>query len=283
MPFVIIDHHTVASGRVNEDRAGGAHDSAWVIDGATDVIAQPLTHAATDADWIAGRLDAALTALSATWPVDISRLPDLVAARLAAEFAASAKRAPHDKTEHPSAAAIIVRNCNVGFDYVSIGDCTLLAEGSSGFVRIGVDEADAGDPNLAKILADLHAEHDGLEAEAARAQVLPSVKAGRAAMNEPNGYGVFSITPTPTHFVHDGQLAMLPGGHVLLASDGLMRLVDVFGLYSAPQLLETARNKGLQALLQVLRKVENDDVQGHRHPRAKIHDDATGLLLRWTP
>jgi hypothetical protein len=43
-------------------------------------------------------------------------------------------------------------------------------------------------------------------------------------MNEPGGYGVFSITPTPRHFVRAGQIAMAADGHALLASDGLMRL-----------------------------------------------------------
>jgi len=86
MPFVITDSHTSASGRVNEDRAGAAHDLAWVIDGATDVVERPLTSAATAADWIAGRLDATLRELAVT--PDLSQPPALTAARLATEFLA---------------------------------------------------------------------------------------------------------------------------------------------------------------------------------------------------
>ena len=80
----------------------------------------------------------------------------------------------------------------------------------------------------------VHANHGGLEAETARAQIWPSIKAGRAGINEL--YGVFSITPTPRHFVQAGQIAMPAGGHALLASDGLVRLVDVFRLYTALEL-----------------------------------------------
>jgi hypothetical protein len=283
MPLVIIDCLTLASGRVNEDRAGAAHNFVWVIDGATDVVARPLTGATTDADWFAQHLDAALAALSASPPADLSQLPDLTAAQLAAEFASAARRAPIDKTEHPSASAIVVRACGIGIDYVSAGDCTLIAEGSAGFVRVGVDDTSAGDPQLATALAALHAKHGGLEAEAARSRIWPSIKAGRAAMNEPGGYGVFSITPTPRHFVRAGQIAMAAGGHVLLASDGLMRLVDVFGLYTAPGLLMAARKDGLAPLMRVLRTAECDDARGHQFPRAKVHDDATGLLLHWLP
>ena len=283
MPYVVIDCLTSASGRVNEDRAGAANDLAWVIDGATDVVKDPLTGAATDADWIAGRLDAVFAALSATPPANLSLLPDLAAARLASEFDCEAKRAPIGKTEHPSASAIVVRACDTGLDYVCVGDCTLLVEGLSGFVRVGVDESAAGDPQLAKALAALHASHGGLRAEAARARIWPWIQAGRAAMNEPDGYGVFSITPTPRHFVRTGQIAMPADGHLLLASDGLMRLVDVFRLYSAPSLFAVARIEGLTPLMRLLRTVEREDVHGHQYPRAKSSDDATGLLLRWSP
>jgi hypothetical protein len=96
-------------------------------------------------------------------------------------------------------------------------------------------------------------------------------------------YGVFAITPTPRHFVQAGQIAMPACGQVLLASDGLMRLVDVFRLYTASELFAAARTEGLAPLMRLLRAVEHDDVHGHRYPRAKAHDDATGLLLRWSP
>ena len=283
MPFVITDCLTSASGRVNEDRAGAADDLVWVIDGATDVVERPLTGAATDADWFAHHLDAAFSALSATPPADLSLLPDMTAARLASEFAREAKRAPINKTEHPSASAIVVRACDAGLDYVSVGDCTLLVESSSGFVRVGADAAAAGDPQLAKALADLHAKHGGLEAETARARIWPSIRAGRAAINEPDGYGVYSITPTPRRFVRAGRIAMQRGGHALLASDGLMRLVDVFGLYTAIDFFAAARSAGLAPLMRLLREAERDDDHGHRYPRAKVNDDATGLLLHWSP
>lgn len=80
---------------------------------------------------------------------------------------------------------------------------------------------------------------------------------------------MFSITPKPRHFVQEGQIAMPPGGYALLASDGLMRLVDVFRLYTAPELFAAARNDGLAPLIELLRTVERDDVHGHRYPRAK--------------
>ena len=70
-----------------------------------------MTSSATDADWIAAHLNGALTDLAAAPPAELAQLPDLTAARLASEFAHEAERAPIDKTEHPSASAVVVRAC----------------------------------------------------------------------------------------------------------------------------------------------------------------------------
>jgi hypothetical protein len=282
MSLVTVDCQTSPSGQVNEDRAGAVNALAWVIDGATDVVETPLTRALSDADWIAGRLDATLRDIGASAPADLAGLPSITANRLAADFAREAIRQPTGKFEHPSASALIVRPCRKGLDYVAVGDCSMLSLSQSGFVRAGVEADAAGDRQLAAVLSALHNKHGGLDAVAARAHVWPSIRAARAAMNEPTGYGVFSLTPTPMRFVRTGQVVMQEGGHVLLATDGLMRLVDVFGCYSARDLLCAAVSNGLEALLRELRGIETSDADGHRYPRAKAYDDATGLLLRWT-
>ncbi len=75
-------------------------------------------------------------------------------------------------------------------------------------------------------------------------------------MNTPGGYGVFSITPPPAHFVRSGALTLAPGATVLLASDGLTRLVDVFGRYDARKLFDRARSHGLATLIGELRQIE---------------------------
>jgi hypothetical protein len=113
-----------------------------------------------------------------------------------------------------------------------------------------------------------------------RENLWPKLRAARAAMNTPSGYGVFSITPPPAHFVRSGTIALEPGATVLLASDGLTRLVDVFRRYGARELFEAARLRGIASLVDELRHIESADSECISFPRAKISDDATGLLLR---
>lgn len=99
-------------------------------------------------------------------------------------------------------------------------------------------------------------------------------------MNMPEGYGVFSITPTPAHFIHAGTHALEPGAHVLLASDGLMRLVDVFQRYSAAELFDAITQRGVAELVAEVRAMEMEDADCIAFPRAKRHDDASGVLIR---
>lgn len=285
----VLDAASRASGTLNEDRGRASGSLAWVIDGATDVVDEPLTSGGSDAAWFAAFLDGELARLAGEPPAELVTLPALLAERAAAAFAAAAQRPPRERAEHPSASGIIARAGTIGLDYLAIGDCTLLAETPHGVVRIGTTEEDSGDKWLAAAIAVFHEHQRATEvepaasAEAARAHVWPRIRAVRNFMNRPEGYGVFSITPTPPEFVTLGQVAIADGACALLASDGLMRLVDIFGALDTAGLLAAAKSRGLAALLDEVRALETADAACRRFPRAKVSDDATGILIRLAP
>lgn len=271
---------SLPAGQVNEDRVGASGSLAWVIDGATDVVEAPLTTAQTDASWIAATLDNLLRDAAAEPPADLAALPETLAQRLQLEFQQAARRVPRGRQEHPSAAGLIVRVEGTRLDYLAIGDCSLLVTTSSGVKRIGVADDDAGDLWVADMLRDFHTRHPDAVPEQTRADLWPKLRTARSAMNEPNGYGVLSITPTPPSFIKRGSERVASGGGVLLATDGLMRLVDVFRSYSAEQLVAVAMAQGIAALTEEVRALEDADSGCRRFPRAKCYDDATGLLLK---
>jgi hypothetical protein len=284
MRLDVVDGLSVAGGDQNEDRFGSAHALAWVIDGATDVLPAPLTDGGSDAAWFAGAMHAALGDIAADPPPSLANLPALMAARLAPEFERAAGRPPRDRSEHPSAAAMIVRAHADGvIEYAGLGDCVLLVETADGLVRVGVDEADAGDPWVAKALTGEAAGSEDAPPRdpLTRDDLWPRLRAQRARMNI--AYGIFSITAPPTSMVRHGAMRCAPGDRLILASDGLTRLVDVFGRYDAAGLFAAAWGRGLAALVEELRALELDDAHCCRYPRAKISDDATGLLLRLKP
>lgn len=279
----IVDTATLAAGQINEDRAGAASSLAWVIDGATDVIDVPLTATHSDASWIAETLDRHLRGLALELPAELVHLPAILAERLEAEFQRVAKRQPAGRQEYPSAAGLIIRAEDSHLDYVAVGDCSLIISTPVGVRRVGVEDGDAGDVWVSDIVREIQGRYSDAALEHVRAHLWPRLRTARAAMNEPDGYGVFSLTPPPLHFIKCGTEQVACGGRVLLATDGLMRLVDVFHRYSAETLLAAASEQGVSSLLMQVRALENEDHECRRFPRAKCHDDATGVLLELVP
>lgn len=278
MRLEVVECLSVSGGAVNEDRVGWAGDLAWVIDGATDVLPEALTPGGSDAAWFAAAMDAELRDVAHDPALSLSDLPELIAQRLSIAFAAVARRPPRDRSEHPSAAAIITRFARSGqIEFVSLGDCMLIAETPDGLARIGIDDADAGDAWVAKALSGTLNERQP-EKPLTRDELWPRLQAQRARMNI--AYGIFSLTAPAATMIRHGTIACTPGSRVLLATDGLTRLVDVFRTMSAESLFAAAWDRGLAALIADVRGLEQSDATCTAYPRAKTSDDSTGLLLQ---
>ncbi len=281
MPLTCIDQASAASGAANEDRAGMAGDFAWVIDGATDVVTERLTTAVSDAAWFAGEIEGHLKMLSHTYDGAMSDLPLHLARAAAKTFDRVATRQPSGRSEHPSAAGLIVRSTNAGLAYVALGDCTLFVRSAGGVTSYGVEDMRTGDAWVQDRIRALQAKAPDDDSLTMRASLWPELRRKRALMNMDGGYAVFSITPPPAHMIITGDLALEAGDVCLLASDGLTRLIDVFGTHNDESLIAAAEADGLAALIDRLRQLEIDDQECRAYPRAKTSDDATGLLMRF--
>ncbi len=273
------DASSFAASIVNDDVVGHQGNSAWVIDGATDLCDEPLVDPESDAAWLANLIGRWLT----RHPLP-PRLGDIIPALTqdaADEFAKQRSRPPVERFEHPSAAGLILRLDGTELEYLALGDCSLVVESSGGdVVRYGVGD-DTGDAGLADRLSDMgsDATNDG-RATIDREGLMPILRDGRRRMNLAPGYGVFSITAPPSEHVVTERVQVATGTRLLLASDGFMRLVDVFQAYSLAGLIECAFARGIPAMVDELRTMEREDAAGHRFPRAKCHDDASALLGR---
>lgn len=301
MPLRLIDQISTAGGGVNEDRTALAGTYAWVFDGATDVLDEPLTTAATDADWIAGTLDANLRAYAANPVCAFADLSEHLTASLSDAFAAEARRQPRAPHEHPSASGLILKYNAGVLSHISIGDCSMIvADEANGEVhRCGISDDEAGDIKLNPVIrAHLDAQAADVQAsiavpdahprrsssnETPNSSLLetmrPKLQLMRARMNREDGYGVFSITPTPDIFIRSGFMSVASGTRILLATDGFMRLVDVFRRYDPESLLAAASRRGLAELLDELRTLERCRETLAGKPRIKPNDDASALLI----
>ena len=132
---------------------------------------------------------------------------------------------------------------------MALGDCSLLVESADGaVVRYGIQDDEAGDAWLSQHLSTA-ARPTGPNAEPdptqIRARLLPTLRKARERMNLLPGYGVFSITPPPPRYVTCDRIPVREGARLLLASDGFMRLVDVFSEFSVTELLAETFEHGV--------------------------------------
>ncbi|MFO1171048.1 MAG: protein phosphatase 2C domain-containing protein [Hyphomicrobiaceae bacterium] len=279
--LTILDRISVASGAVNDDRVGAAGPLAWAIDGATDVLAEPLLPGGSDAAWIAAVADAELARLGAGFSGALDDLVLRLTETAARRFAAERSRAPIDAHEQPSAAALIVRLAGLNVDYVSLADCQCLARApGEATTALGHDpEVTQGDRRAIEVMQTFRANAQSSTWREARAHLWPRIRAARGRLNTPDGYGVLSVIPPPEKFMRTGQTRVAPGTRLLLATDGFMRLTDLFARYSWDELFDLAARDGLSALVDELRQMEVADGDCLHVPRTKPHDDASAILL----
>lgn len=279
--FELLGMLSVGAGDCNDDRAGQTGKFAWVIDGATDLVEMPLAGNTSDAEWFAECAHNWMTAHADGLPPEmpLTSIIDALTEAMAVAFARNRKRAPEHGWEHPSAAILMTRRTERGVQFFSVGDCTMLVDAGDSVRRYGTVAADAGDQWLIERIERRRLEAGQPVSGQPRSLVVEDLRRARNRMNMPDGYGVLSIAPPPAAFCIEGDIQIEGGGRVLLATDGFMRLCDVFRAYDDKQLALAVRTGALPDLLAELRRMENDDADCVRFPRAKTSDDATALYL----
>lgn len=259
-------------GRDSEDRVGHrpAEDIAWIVDGATDVCATRLfPDAPSDAFWFADAVHGLLSTQPTGTPVAmVAALIDGLRRRVEARTGLPVDRIPPG--DMPSAALTLAmfdpdsqRLALAGFP-----DCTTIVQPPTG--RAFVVER-------ARPLLDEQARARHLIA--AGADIPATLRAQRATMNRPDGYPVLSVHAEATARLDIRSADAPPGTRVLLCTDGLFRLVDMYDLLDGGRLLRAALDDGLAALVRQLRGFEADAADDARFGRFKTSDDAAALLL----
>lgn len=286
-PFTLHSAVTAPGSKTNEDAYGTWPDArapraAWVLDGVTGINDRALLPGPTDAAWFVAQAQEVLPALLAA--VGDRPAPDLIA-QLSAALAARQEAAwlsPEGAAGHetPAASFVLYRQLGAHMEIARLGDCLVLLEWMDGHVQL------LDDPALAAIEADLtarilHLRAQGVADPAATLRaMMPVLRDIRRRRNVAGGYGVLTADRCCLDLL---QVDRFPGGDlrsILLVSDGYYRLVDVYGAMPEAELLRRTLKSGAEKMLAELRAIEAADPDGTLHPRLKMADDATALLLR---
>lgn len=273
--------------RINEDGCGLHGAYAWIVDGATGISDRQIMAAPSDAAWLAGLIEESLIRSIPTGATDERILTEL---QSAIEHAFEAAIVPTEAAIVPTAesASAIGPSACLGLIGVGasrrqgilrlsgsfLGDVVALVPAEGRILRWTDDRAKPFERLTLAALGTGGHRPDGM-AEHVRQQILEN----RSKLNQPDGYWV--VNPrrpwagSALRFEADVEV----DAPIVLATDGFMRLVDVFGIYTDVSLHEAlARGRG-DELLGELRERERRDETGRTFKRVKAHDDATVLVI----
>ncbi|MFC6199299.1 protein phosphatase 2C domain-containing protein [Ponticaulis profundi] len=254
--------------RFGFDEAAG---TAWVLDGATDVGPYRLfRREESDAAWYAEQLNRALIQRA---PASFDSLEHLfrdaiLAVRRKAEKASRVDLTKADKSAMPIASGIWFWNDGETATIVRMGDCGAILRTPDG--------------NVSTVL---HEEQHGRESETSKElnalsddEKMNGLRRIRAQQNTLQNYPIFGLNPDIASHLNVTSFPNMPDTHVLLMSDGLYRLVDVYALYTPESLIERAIETGVEALAKEMRTHERK-AQHDASIRIKSADDACAILL----
>lgn len=268
---------------INEDGLGLQGRYAWVIDGATGMSGERMTEGASDAAWLAGRIGEGLEALLGTGPNADQVLGDLEA-KMRGDYDEATAHLSERHDDHAPGACLGLIGARPAGDGALLlegwflGDVVALVPSKGGIVRWTDERAK---PFERKTLAALGGQgHEpGRVPEAVRRQILEN----RASFNRPEGYWVVSPRRPWAGQELRFEARIGPGEAIVLATDGFMRLVDVFGAYSDETLHAALAEGRGDGLMQELRTLERNDPMAAAHLRVKTHDDASVLVIAAEP
>jgi hypothetical protein len=262
------------AGKANEDAFGHDAQAAVVLDGATP-LGDGLMPGPSDAAWIAHfgarRLLAHLRDGEGARKALRSALADTQKS-----FEALRRMPPQEVWQTPCASMMLAAESADGIEFLWFGDCAALVKQGNAAVQV-VGENFAAKSEESKRAGALAKERKQPATD--RSQFLDALRAARNRINS-GTYWLFTPEPKAAAHVARRVMKLAPGSHLLLASDGFLALASDYGAYNPDSLMAAAMTKGLAALGEEVRAIEESDGQGVKFPRFKTSDDCTALLLK---
>ncbi|MGW4637339.1 protein phosphatase 2C domain-containing protein [Sphaerisporangium sp. NPDC004334] len=239
-------------GRRNEDLVIAGPDWVAVLDGAT-AAAGVDSGCRHDVAWYVARLGAGLARGLATEPD--AGLRQILATAIGEATDAHEGSCDLANADSPSSTVAMVRRRAEMLDYLVLCDSPIVAHGRDGVVTVidddRIDHLPGGRPYSLALV--------------------------RSVRNRPGGFWVAGALPEAAGEAVAGSVEAAGLSGVLLATDGVTRLVEWYG-HTWEHLVDTAAKAGPAELIVQVREAE----LRHGAPAgAKPHDDATAAWAWW--
>jgi hypothetical protein len=281
--FVVRAARSQPIGDCNDDACGSSPRRLWVLDGATGVSDRRWTRFASDASWLAHTASDLLRDPQWDGQPLAAALSGLEAQLRAAFIEAVACEGLSQAGVHemPSACLGIVQLLGDEIEVACVGDISVVVQAPGRLFQVFTDSA--AEPFSRRTLhAWQRARASTHGANAMWEEACKVIRENRSAMNQPGGYRVVHPVLAWAQGVQVHRLPAVAGTRILLASDGLWRLVDLFREMSPQALMQAIEYQGIGRVLARLRAMEADDPACEAFARVKPGDDATGMLAELT-
>lgn len=260
LPFEVARLSLPAKG---QDRDLMVDDLMMVVDGASPVSAGPVD--------VGDFAAAAVVALAAHEPASLVERVRCAIRQVGVNTG---------DTSTPSA-ALAMAQVRAGWLEVGVlGDCVGVAITNDGQTLMAPRDERLAAIEAAHVAQIAEIMSRGSSFEAARASIQDSLVAQRLLINKENGYWVFCHEPAAADHLGQFRVPLAELDALLLCSDGFARLWELFHVVpTAGDLVNLARQMGLEAAGCLLRSLEEAPDSLRRAPRVSRLDDATALLL----
>lgn len=246
--------------------------TAWVLDGATDLGPYRLfEREESDAAWIAEELNRALMVRN---PANFKTLTDFFKDMLASVHKTAEKKArialdKAEKSTLPIASGMWMWHDGENTHFVRLGDCIAVIMTPDGKVEVLEH----------RMSADLETETSKKLNAMTPEDKIKGLREIRAIQNTEPQHAVFGLSPHAVDNLVIETRKLPEDSLVLLMSDGLWRIVDVYGMMSAEEMMQNADKWGVEYLAKLMRDFEKAGEKDHSI-RIKKNDDACGVLVR---
>jgi serine/threonine protein phosphatase PrpC len=269
--------HSIKS--ANEDIYGVTQHGAFIMDGASALVDSNYTSAENDVVWMVHWWHDYLKAHLDHLDLPLHNILEAGVHAFNEAFSTFKPVESLSSLEQVSSALAVVRKVNGRLECFVLGDAEISLKDKTGQVQVITD--DSLKHLDAKVIAMMNGNdhrQNFCVFKDFTAEELALLRQHRMQMNTKGGYYILAHDPVA---IQNGIYHAVPLDSLescLLTTDGISPL-DRF--YQRDELIEAFRARGLEPLVEELRKHEKEDASKVKLQRLKTHDDATVVLIEF--
>lgn len=267
----------IGSADYNEDIIGLSPYGTWVLDGATGLNNKNLVSNESDANWFVNRWN--------TYLHDNIKNNDSLRNiirngidEIKSEYMNLVSQNKIEPLDFPSCAATILKFHEDKIEYILLGDCTLFYK-TKDLVKVYKDTSlDYFDKIVYDKMANIE-NGEQLTLNEKKSILMPTIISNRLKKNKHDGYWVLEFSKDALENCISGFIEIEDKIELMIMSDGFSCAYDKYNLYTKEEMMDIAKDKGIDYIYNKIRNIEKEDELSVKFPRFKIHDDSSCIYL----